>query len=159
MRCTRVSYLRRVVEKNSRKVFRFTWNSPKHLRYQAFQHLADQIFDGKWGQKSPPTTGVSTGIVILFYAPSCKNPTLWMQRRLLSKDGWTYSFNVVLMSAWPSISLTLLISAPFSMHRVANVCRRAWKPRWRMPQRFRSTANWYWQVRGSIGRSTRPVII
>ena len=44
---------------------------------------------------------------------------------LVSIDEWTYLLSVMLTLVCPRISLSVFISKPSSMHRVAKVCRRA----------------------------------
>ena len=47
-------------------------------------------------------------------------------RLFLSIEEWTYVLRVIDASVWPSSSLNVFTSTPASMHRVANVCLKAW---------------------------------
>ena len=62
-----------------------------------------------------------------------------------------YRFSVIVEFLWPRISARVLMSIPHSIARVANVCRKAWNPRFFSFNRFCNNSKLRWYDLTAIG--------
>ena len=77
----------------------------------------------------------------------------------LSSVECVYVFSVISTFAWPKISATVLASEPALMHRLANVCRNAWKVCGEMPKDFSRRPYFCRYDLGSSGNLLSPLEI